>query len=796
MQYGLEVSEYRRVDKDINKEINLKEQPIILIGMLLSGILISRVVLVFNQGNIIGIAPFGLAYLIAVIMKKDERKSFMACIGVIIGYITVAESLLDSYSNILSVVTISIYSIYSMKMSKRIREIAIFTLILFSYILYGFIFNGYDLGVNITIALINTVIVLPIYYVIRYGINCIEEFNTCYFFSTEEIISMGIVLCLIVAGLGDIGILGISIRAVLSYVIILAISYVGGGAYGSAIGVAMGIIVGMSTENMTLSITLYGIAGLISGIFKDTGKLFSFLSYLIMFLGLSLYSQSLNIAGIGEVLIAGIIFMILPKRIFEMVSVEVNSDIKRDKLNELELNELKRQFSDKVEELGDALLSVSNTLVNIGDNEKLMYKNKSTALIENLADRVCSNCDKCKKCWGKEFNLTYNSFQRLINSCEENKVVFPAQLEKSCYRKFDLIKGAERIVDNLNNNEIIKERLGEGRVLLANHIKNLSSSIDEMLGDFKRDVTICGDLERNVRRALSKGGIKYKNVFCYRDIAGREKIKITLENCGGGKYCSRNILPIINDVVSNPMSISSEGCRINPDNDECYITFEESPKYYMVSYGAISTKEGEEYTGDTYSFGKTKDGCYMTLISDGMGSGPDAGKESKATVEVMERFIGAGFDKETAINMMNSIMSMKFEEDEKFSTLDLNLVDLYSGEASFAKVGAVASFVKRGEKVKPIVSNMPPFGLVDNVELEEVKMNVKNGDIIVLLSDGVVDVDKDSIGKFNWIEDYLRTASKDPKQLVGDIIDRAKELSGGKANDDMTVVVSKVYSMY
>lgn len=91
---------------------------------------------------------------------------------------------------------------------------------------------------------------------------------------------------------------------------------------------------------------------------------------------------------------------------------------------------------------------------------------------------------------------------------------------------------------------------------------------------------------------------------------------------------------------------------------------------------------------------------------------------------------------------------------------------------------------------------MPPFGLVDNVELEEVKMNVKNGDIIVLLSDGVVDVDKDSIGKFNWIEDYLRTASKDPKQLVGDIIDRAKELSGGKANDDMTVVVSKVYSMY
>ena len=49
-------------------------------------------------------------------------------------------------------------------------------------------------------------------------------------------------------------------------------------------------------------------------------------------------------------------------------------------------------------------------------------------------------------------------------------------------------------------------------------------------------------------------------------------------------------------------------------------------------------------------------------------------KESKATVELVERFVEAGFSIETALDTVNSIMSMKFEEDEKFSTLDLSTI--------------------------------------------------------------------------------------------------------------------------
>ncbi|MDZ5010666.1 SpoIIE family protein phosphatase, partial [Clostridium perfringens] len=138
-----------------------------------------------------------------------------------------------------------------------------------------------------------------------------------------------------------------------------------------------------------------------------------------------------------------------------------------------------------------------------------------------------------------------------------------------------------------------------------------------------------------------------------------------------------NILSVINGLVRVPVSISSEGCRINPDTDECSIIIEETPKYHMSSYAAIRAKEGETSTGDSYSFSKNTDGTYLTIVSDGMGSGPEAGVESGLAVDLIEKFIENGFSEKTAINTVNSIMAMKFNEDEKFTTMDLNIIDLY-----------------------------------------------------------------------------------------------------------------------
>lgn len=177
-----------------------------------------------------------------------------------------------------------------------------------------------------------------------------------------------------------------------------------------------------------------------------------------------------------------------------------------------------------------------------------------------------------------------------------------------------------------------------------------------------------------------------------------------------------------------------------------------------------------------------------------MGSGPEAGLESEAAIELIEKFMEGGFSEATMLNAVNSIMGMKFSEDEKFTTLDMNSIDLYTGEVKFTKVGASMSFIKKGAEVEVINSSSLPFGILDDINITPIKKKVKQGDIIVTISDGVIDVDKGNIGDYSWIVDYLKGEQNNPELISREILELAKKKCDGKVLDDMTIVVSKLYA--
>lgn len=787
MQCNSNVLTYKK-----GSRVNISKKYLILLGLLISGTLISRVVVFFNNENVVGIAPFGIAYLMSILWRRDLKKIVATTIGVCIGYFTVFSSINDKYMTLLIIGILILYYLIINKINKKVRNIGIFTILITCFITYGHFACGYELGVNLTVAFLNMAVIVPVYYVIKYGVKCIEGFNTNYYFNIEDILSIGIILCLVVAGIGTIGIGDFSLRNTLAFALVLLVAYVGGATYGATFGISMGLIVGLSFGNVVESITLYSLVGLVTGIFKENGKVFLVLSYIITYAGFALYIQDLNINTVLEVFISSLLFMMFPNTLLKEVEIELDIGKKRNRKNEIELSEIKGEFAEKIKGLGIALNIVSETLEKMTNNETLMYKDKSSALIENLTSRVCISCIRSRTCWDRDFNITYRALEELIRGCEENRILFPHQLEKVCEQKFQLIKSTDSLVTKLRSNEIMKERLEEGRMIVAHHLKNVSESLAEMFLNFKKDVSIDEDLSRIIMKGLNKNSIYPKNIFSYRDMDGRIKVKISLKKCDGSNYCNKVILLKVNEIMNVNMSIGEDKCRIDSSSDECSILLEESTNFQVISYGAIATKEGEDYSGDTYSFGKCNNGTYINIISDGMGSGPQAGRESLATVEIIEKYIEAGFDIDIAINMVNSVMSMKFEEDEKFSTLDLNVIDMYSGEATFTKVGGAASFIKRGKSVKVVMSNIPPFGLVDKLEIDNVNIQIKKGDLIIMVSDGITDVDKKAMGDFSWIEEYLKSSSKEPKSLAKEILEEAKKRSLGTLKDDMTVIVSKV----
>ncbi|MCY6485718.1 stage II sporulation protein E [Clostridium aestuarii] len=799
MQYGVEIFPYKRFKEKIKEKKDNKQMNYIHVSKILiyfiSSLLISRVLLL-NIDN--STAPFGITFLIAMYVQKEKNNILPITIGGVAGYITIYNKVSDFPSYLIIIVTITALNYLLNRNSKTIKLSIIFIAIFTELLICEFIVRNLTLKIAFLTTFLQMLCILPLYFILERSIICIKELKTKHLFRSEEIISMAILISLIISGTWGMQIFQISLRNILALGFILILSYINGSTIGAASGIAIGTIIGISSNDILVFISVYGLCGFIAGIFKENGKWLSGFSYIITFLILKLYSNIGIEFKLVEVLIVVAIFFIVPNSIYKRINLELDWEKKQEYLNKNYVDKIKELLVQRLDNFSNVLYNVSNTLNDLADNEKLEMKNKSSALIENLADRVCSNCNMNNMCWKREAYYTYAAFGELIQNLQEGKKnQVPKEIDKKCIKRATLLNNGEDIVIKHVIKETWRKTIGEGRQILAGQINSMGDSLKEVINEFNSEIKIDSDSEKKIRKVLDSNRIKFNDVFCFLDKNNRLIVRLDLKSCGGTQLCAKKILPLINQVIDKSMCASDKGCSINPKTSECNILFEEMPKYHIASYVKRKCKSGEKYNGDSYVFGKSGDGDYMCVISDGMGSGPQAGQESKAVVELIEKFISSGFSKTMAINAINSIMSLKFSEDEKFTTLDLSGIDLYSGQINFMKVGAVASFIKSGKKVEVISSKTLPIGVLDKADVEIINKKVKNGDIIVMLSDGVVDYDSDNIGNVDWVVKYLKDSnSNNPKELVEGLIEKAKELSGGKVKDDMTAIVSKVYNLY
>ncbi|MBU3101014.1 MULTISPECIES: stage II sporulation protein E [Clostridium] len=796
MQYGIDIFPYERVRK-VKGEIQKKNAVninLILRGILYFtiGLLISRVILINNT------APFGVAFLIAIIFVNDDKISIITASGTFLGYITLYKNINNLPSYLVIIVTIALLSHVFNKMEVKTKALAsMFVIIMFEL----FIYNFFIVRISPLMAFLNSfflvLCIFPLYFILDYSLLCFKEIKTKHIFSNEEIISMSIISSLIIAGTWGLSVFTISITNILGLTFVIMIAYINGSGAGAASGVAMGIIVGMSSPNMIVFIGMYGICGLITGIFKETGKILSVISYVVAFSIIKIYCSTGSTFILFEAFVAGVIFLLIPQNTYDKLSIEFNSDKKKQSIEQGYINKIKDTFVGRLNNFSDVLSNMSDIVNNLVDNDKLAMKGKSSALVENLADRVCSNCNMKSMCWKRELHYTYAAFEELIQNFEKKSNIVPNEIERKCIKRTAILKNAEDIVNKHIINEMWRTRLSEGRELLANQIGNMADSVGEIVEDFNSEIQIDSAMEKLVCRALDKNRIKHNDLMCLNDKLGRLSVKLSLDACSGRQMCVKDLLPIINGVTGKSMCVSDEGCCIDSKTNMCKVDIEETPKFHVVSSVARQCKEGEKQNGDSYSFGKLSDGSYMSVISDGMGSGPQAGRESEAAVELIEKFTSAGFSKITAINTVNSIMTLRFSEEEKFSTIDLSSIDLYTGKIDFLKVGAVATFLKSGDSLEIIKSKSLPIGVLDKADIDIQQMKLKNGDVIVMISDGVLDYNDENVGRVDWVVDYLgKNNCNNPKDLAEGLLAQAKKLSGNKVKDDMTVLVSKIYSLY
>lgn len=201
------------------------------------------------------------------------------------------------------------------------------------------------------------------------------------------------------------------------------------------------------------------------------------------------------------------------------------------------------------------------------------------------------------------------------------------------------------------------------------------------------------------------------------------------------------------------------------------------------------TKTSSNKNGDNITYVKLKNGKILFGISDGMGSGEDAANSSKKVLDVFEKYLNAGLEKHVAIDLMNSYM-MIGEQEDMYATLDTVIFDEATGNAEIIKFGACPTYIIKDGNVKMISSKSLPVGSTINLDGEIYKERFDRNTLIVMVSDGVLEVNK---LKEKWILQLLKSLKTDnPKRISDIILQEAVDENFGTAKDDMSVVVVKV----
>ncbi|MBX6351379.1 MAG: SpoIIE family protein phosphatase [Clostridia bacterium] len=219
---------------------------------------------------------------------------------------------------------------------------------------------------------------------------------------------------------------------------------------------------------------------------------------------------------------------------------------------------------------------------------------------------------------------------------------------------------------------------------------------------------------------------------------------------------------------------------------------------YQVG-AAKRARPGRLVSGDTHLV-KEVGPCLAVVLSDGMGAGGKAARESQAAVSLFESLLDAGMGVRAAVRAVNAALLLR-ARDESFATLDAFVLDRRSGRGSFLKVGGAPSYVVQGGRVTSLAGGGVPLGVLEEVRAEAGGVVLAPGDLVVLVSDGVWEGRAGGDGP-DWIQGFLAAGCDLP---AGDLAERlvaaaAEGREGGpdarppvsRLHDDLTAIVVRV----
>lgn len=773
--------------------VSLKKKPMenvifkkyyILIGVL--GFFISR------AGIIKGLTPFGIAFLTA---SLGTSFSLVSLLSVLLGLISFHG--LKGYNYLFTAGLIYMINILidNRKLTK-IKVSILSSVVFFGVSFIHLILFKYIYIYDIVMTSFETIVIFTLSYIFSYSIPKIGK-NYKNKYTKEEIICVFITLSLSIAGFDDMSVFTMSLKNILSILTVIIFGYSFGPTLGATLGVIIGMVSYIAQVDMPFALSIFGLSGLLAGVFKDLGKIGSILGFILGNFIISFYINGYGTSFLSyqEIGTGLILFIIIYRFVLGDVIKENLGNLTYDKNHAYNSSRISDLTKNRLNSMSEIFNELGNVIVKAKEREDICT-DKVTWLIDQIARENCSNCSIRKFCWEEDLYTTYYSFFNLLAALELNGEIdeshLPPLFTNTCINTKKIITKTNNVFDLYRVNYMWEQRMAENRKLVSEQLIGISNIMKETMEGLDKDFKFNIDVEECLYTSLKSAGVdidcitvaEFDNDFeIYVEVSNGSKVKNSLEN----------IIGLASEVVGIPLGGDYMINNINKEVNSYRL--KKANRYNAITRAAKSNESQNSVSGDSFTFGEEKN-TYFAALSDGMGVGKKASFESSVAISLLEKFLEAGFNIDIALRSINSILMLKSKE-ESFTTLDIGAIDLYTGKLKSIKTGAATTFIKKKNEIQMINSHSLPVGILKDVDLEIYEEDLDDGDFIIMMTDGVLEANEEVHNKESWMMELIKNIdSLNPQTIANEILKSAKNVSNGVIKDDMTVLVTKVWKTY
>lgn len=615
--------------------------------------------------------------------------------------------------------------------------------------------------------------------------------------SLEGFIPLLILFAGVVAGAGGLSAGPVTLKGFLGRTAVLFAAGAGGGGLGAAAGAVVGVLPVVGYTFVPGVVGAYAFTGLVAGACRALGRLGVVLGFLVTSIILALYVvEPGQLHGVlAETGGACLVYILVPARWLDsfrvwlpLAPVEPACTLHVTPAGECGVARRLQNWAYVFRELARTFQYASQV-------KRRYEEERLQAFIATIGARVCETCSFYRSCWEREFYKTYNQLLDVLDLIEAKGHLevedLPEDLRTRCARARELILTASCLFEAFKVDRYWQRRFDEGRELVAEQLKGVSQIIEKIGADTARGEGLEG-LEERLREEFRRRRLPVSATGVGLSRNGQVEVTVTVV-CSGNSLCRQEVAAVVSRLLGRPFTPPTCDCVAPRGETECTFRLYPALNFTVATGVAKMGKDGSNVSGDSHAFVPLRDGRLAIVMSDGMGAGPQAALESSTTVSLLEHLLESGFAEDLAVKTVNALLALRGLENG-FTTVDLAVFDLYSGRTELIKVGAMPSFLIRGNRVVTLQGNAPPAGILSHLEVASVTKTLEAGDILVMVTDGVFAGYRGPLDREDWFRGLLAGLQElEPQTLAEVVLTQVLESgTSGGVPDDITVVAAQL----